>query len=401
MKLRRQLPVYSPLTLDAVLRGGAAALGWGAGAGERSAEALIRERYAPRALLRTDSGTSALALAIRGAAARSPGLPVALPAYCCYDVATAAVGAEVPVVLYDVDPQTLAPSAVSLRAALAGGASAVVVVHLYGIPVSTAEVSPLAAAAGAVVIDDAAQGTGAVLDGRPLGVSGSLGVLSFGRGKGTTGGGGGALLANDAQGEAALAAVRGRLQPARAGAREVLTTGAQWLLGRPGLYGIPSSLPFLGLGETAYHPPAAPTGAPTATAAVLGATWRLSEREGAIRRANAARLLDAVRESSWLSPVEAAIGTPGYLRLPVLVEPARRDEIARARGLGVMPGYPTPLSRLKPFAPNVLNRATSVPGAESLAERLCTIPTHSRLTEEDLRSLEGWIRSPYSKPSEP
>ena len=48
---------------------------------------------------------------------------------------------------------------------------------------------------GLAVVEDAAQGLGATWRGRPLGSFGDVSVLSFGRGKGWTGGVGGALLA--------------------------------------------------------------------------------------------------------------------------------------------------------------------------------------------------------------
>jgi hypothetical protein len=49
-------------------------------------------------------------------------------------------------------------------------------------------VKRLAAQAGAVVVEDAAQAAGGTLHNRPVGTQGSLAVLSFGRGKGLTGG---------------------------------------------------------------------------------------------------------------------------------------------------------------------------------------------------------------------
>src|SRR5207237_8893759 len=140
----------------------------------------------------TGSGTTALTAALIGVLKDRPGA-VALPAYGCYDLATAADGANAPVLLYDLDPHTLAPDLPQLRDALRQGASAVVVVHFYGHPVDLGEVKRLAAERGALVIEDAAQAAGAKLDGRPVGTQSSLAVLSFGRGKGLTGGSGGAL----------------------------------------------------------------------------------------------------------------------------------------------------------------------------------------------------------------
>ncbi|HET9275331.1 MAG TPA: DegT/DnrJ/EryC1/StrS family aminotransferase, partial [Gemmatimonadales bacterium] len=184
MKLRYLPPVRSPVTLRAVLAG----LVPRRSALERARE-LIAAECEPDAVLLTDSGTSALRLALEAVTRqRGKDATIALPAWCCYDVATAADGAGVRVVLYDLDPSTLSPDLGSLERVLARGASAVVVAHLYGYPVDLRAVRDLADRAGALLIEDAAQGVGGRYEGRPLGVYAPLAVLSFGRGKGRTGG---------------------------------------------------------------------------------------------------------------------------------------------------------------------------------------------------------------------
>src|SRR5439155_883687 len=128
-----------------------------------------------------------LTLALRAAAATlGGGEPpvVALPAYACYDVATAAVAVNARIALYDVHPATLAPDLASLTATLAEGARIVVVAPLYGMPVDWDAIEQCVAAFGALAIEDAAQGHGASWRGRPLGSLGRLSVLSFSRGKG-------------------------------------------------------------------------------------------------------------------------------------------------------------------------------------------------------------------------
>jgi glutamate-1-semialdehyde aminotransferase len=54
---------------------------------------LLRGRYAVEHVTLCGGGTEALQLAIAGAAARTQNPVVALPAYCCYDVAKAVVEA--------------------------------------------------------------------------------------------------------------------------------------------------------------------------------------------------------------------------------------------------------------------------------------------------------------------
>src|SRR5512141_3028016 len=127
--LRRQLPVYSPLQLGSITAGIGSAF-----AGEHAVRDIGRrldERYGPHDLTLTDSGTSALTLALAAV-----GGPAAIPAFCCFDIATACDGAGVAPILYDLDPATLAPRRESLARALAAGARSVVAVHLCGVPAS-------------------------------------------------------------------------------------------------------------------------------------------------------------------------------------------------------------------------------------------------------------------------
>jgi len=391
---RRVLPpVHSPVTLAAIASGVAAMAGGGSRA-RATVTAALGQRFGPCGLLLTDSGSSALALALRAAADFAPG-PVALPAYACYDVATAADGAGVDVVLYDVDPITLGPDLTTLRDALERGARKVVIAHLYGIPVDLAPVRSLVSGYGALLIEDAAQGAGATYDGRPLGALGALGVLSFGRGKGLTGGRGGALLGNDDRGAAVLATVRAGLRPGHTSAMEPIAVLAQWLLARPSLYGIPASLPFLGLGETVYRRPEESRAMSTLALGLLRQTLTLVGRETDSRRVHAERLLLRVRAAgpnlTAVRPPRAAI--PGYLRLPLLVADEWRERFgsAAAKRLGIMPGYPGTLAELAGFGPRVRNRDAAFPGAHRLVGALVTLPTHSLLSKRDLRALEQWI----------
>ena len=392
---RHQFPVYSPLSGRALLAG--------ARAGLRSARhgrtrerllELLADRYRPKAVLLTDSGTAALTAALIGVLRERPGSMAALPAFSCYDVATAALGADAPVVLYDTDPRTLGPALSSLQAALRRGPAVVVAVHLYGCPVDLAEVHRLAAAAGAIVIEDAAQAAGAALGARPVGTQGSLAVLSFGRGKGLTGGSGGALLAYDEDGVRALEHVRGVLREPARGWRDLCALTAQLFLLRPNLYRLPVAIPGLRLGQTIYQVPRPLRGATAVSCGVVAATWGLAERELATRRRHATSLLRALGRQRALQTIQTPqAARPGYLRLPVLASPEARQLAVegRARALGVMPSYPKTLCDLEGFAARCVNRGDAFPGSRLLAARLCTLPTHSRLGIADLKRLEQWI----------
>jgi dTDP-4-amino-4,6-dideoxygalactose transaminase len=399
---RHQLPVHSPLTAAAWLAGVRAAVTFNGSRARAAAsvEALLRERYAPSAVLLTESGTAALTAALVGVLRDRTHGPVAIPAYSCYDVATATEGAGAPVLLYDVDPHTLGPDLAQVQAALEQGATAVVVAHLYGCPADIEEVNRLAAEAGAVVIEDAAQAAGSTMNNRPVGTRGSLGVLSFGRGKGLTGGSGGALLAFDDLGTRVLEQVRGLLGEPRRGWTELGTVAAQLLFERPTLYALPAALPFLHLGRTIYREPRPLRALATVSGAVIAATWSLAEREAETRRGNAERLLVEVRRQSGLATIEIkASARPGYLRLPVVASPSvrRAAASASARRLGVMSGYPKALCDVERVRRCCLNQDGAFPGSRELAARLCTLPTHSRLAAADLFRLEQWIRTVGSR----
>jgi perosamine synthetase len=75
--------------------------------------------------------------------------------------------------------------------------AALLVVHVLGYPADLGRLAALARAHGLLLIEDAAACMGARLDGRHLGTTGLLGILSFNANKLLTTGGGGALLTHD------------------------------------------------------------------------------------------------------------------------------------------------------------------------------------------------------------
>lgn len=383
-------PAWSPVTIAALWLGGRAAIR------NRSTEidmlgVELGARLGADEVLLTDSGTSALALALDEAFGRRG--PVAMPCYSCYDLATAANQADVEVVLYDLEPTTLRPDLKSLERALAAGAKRVVVVHLFGYPVDVSPVLDLCRRFEALLIEDAAQAFGASLGSRPAGSLGAVSSLSFNRGKGVTGGGGGALV-GFGEGAATLRVLRSTLRPSHRQARPLLVTAAQWLFGRPRLYAIPRALPFLHMGETVYRPPRPAARIAASSAALVLRTIKLADREMAIRRANAEQLREALTGHPDLIPVQPhPDAKPSYLRLPVLLR-GRAREIARRNGarLGIEPGYPRLLRDLKPLAPRILNAGDSFPGGMRLVGELHTCPTHGWLGEADRGAIRDLFR---------
>ena len=391
--IRYQLPVRSPLSLDAIWNGVRAMTntkrGRDAAAG---VSAALEAHLGQTESLFVDSGTSALGISLRALDA-STRRPVAIPAFACYDVATAVNAAGAPFILYDVDPITLSPDPHSLRSALALGADRVVVVHLFGVPADLRAVEALSREYDALVIEDAAQGAGASFNHQSVGSRSPLTVLSFGRGKGLTGGNGGALLGHGETARRLIERSRSELGRATGSSRDLVALLAQWFLSRPVVYGLPASLPFLRLGETIHHPTHRPSGISDLALGVLERTLTLSAAELAIRRKNAARLLTALERTGFVNIVPASGGVPGYLRLPVLAPGPMLgvvDSVA-ARRLGIMRSYPRSLADLPGFGERRVNASERFPGAVCLATELLTFPVHGAMSTRDLDAIERWI----------
>ncbi|MEH0928454.1 DegT/DnrJ/EryC1/StrS family aminotransferase [Micromonospora sp. CPCC 205558] len=156
--------------------------------------ALARYLGSPDPVLLTDSGTSALVLALE-CLNIGPEDEVLLATFNCPQVIDAILAVGAVPVLIDSDPATGASDPASMVRAVTGRTRAIVLTHQFGaVASSTSELVDLAREMSIPVVDDAAQALGASLHGVPAGRLGDVGVLSFGRTKPVNCFGGGALL---------------------------------------------------------------------------------------------------------------------------------------------------------------------------------------------------------------
>ncbi len=389
--MRHQLAAHSPISARAVAAAATAVFGAHRDAREELT-GLLRTSYAADDVILCGSGTQALQVAIQCARHEvGDNAVVALPAFSCFDIASAAVGAGGPFALYDLDPSSLSPEPQSLERALESGARIVVVAPLYGIPVDWRCVDQLASSRGALIIEDAAQGHGATSRGTPLGALGDISTISFGRGKGWTGGSGGAVLLRRGR----RASVSPRVPGLRSNLRIAASLAAQWGLGRPVVYGLPRAIPVLQLGETVYHEPRVPAGMPLSAAAAALATRREALAESERRRAAGEALRAQIARHPAIRAVvsrESPDSTPGYIRFPLLARNGIRgfgDPSATVR-LGIAPSYPRQLGELSEFARLVIG-PSEWSGAARLARELVTFPVHSLVSRQDLVSLAARI----------
>ncbi len=385
---RRQLAVASPISPAALVRAAYEAFHSRTELEARAAK-LIGETFDASTVLFTDSGTSALVLALRLIRARlgDAACTVGFPGYACVDLAAAARFAGVRVRLYDIDPESLSPDLDSVAEMLGRGVNAVVVSHLFGYGADVEGVRSLTAGHGIPVIEDAAQGAGGTIRGRRLGSLGDLAVLSFGRGKGLCAGGGGALLTSVQEWVGRLESLA--LPPSGRGWPNLLTTAVQWAMGRPSIYALPAAIPWLHLGEMVYHPATEPTAMPGVSDSLLVSALEMERADLEDRRRVAATLVEAAQNARDLRTIRPISGMlPGYLRFPVRDLSGRR---ALRRDLGVTRPYPTPVGEQVEMQPVLASGEPSLLGASDLARSLHTLPTHRLVTPSDIAAMRNWL----------
>lgn len=174
-----------------------------------SLEAALAEFIGVGEALVSCSGTAALVAALEALVARAPErLEVIVPAYTCPLVPLAIAHCGLTTVLCDIEPETFNFDLEALERLCGDNTLAVIPTHYGGRVSAVLPALDMAHAAGAWVIEDAAQSLGAKIDGRSVGLEGDIGFFSLAVGKGLTLFEGGVLVAKT---PALLAECRARL----------------------------------------------------------------------------------------------------------------------------------------------------------------------------------------------
>jgi dTDP-4-amino-4,6-dideoxygalactose transaminase len=143
------------------------------------------------------NGTDAIAIALR-ALGVGPGDEVIVPSLSFFATVEPVVTIGATPVFCDVDEETWCMSAATAEPAITDRTKAMLPVHLFGNPAPMAELIELARPRGIRVLEDAAQGHGATLDGRMTGSLGDAATFSFFPSKNLGGfGDGGAVVSDD------------------------------------------------------------------------------------------------------------------------------------------------------------------------------------------------------------
>ena len=175
-----------------VMRSGRFILGPNVEAFEREAASFLGTRFA----VGVGSGTDALVLALR-ALGIGPGDEVIVPSFTFFATAESVSLVGATPVFADIEPTTFCIEPESVAKLLNLRTRAIVPVHLFGHPAEMDALCGLAQSRGVAVLEDAAQGFGAVYRGRKIGGLGNAAAFSFFPSKNLGAFGEGGLVATD------------------------------------------------------------------------------------------------------------------------------------------------------------------------------------------------------------
>ena len=154
------------------------------------------EYFGVKHAVTVNSATSGLYAAV-GAAGVGPGDEVIVSPYTMTASATAALVYGAVPVFADIDPEIFCLSPDSIRERITPSTKAIVVVDIFGHPADIDEIMAIAAENNLVVVEDNAQGPGALYKGRYVGALAHMGVFSLNYHKTIHTGEGGVIVTDD------------------------------------------------------------------------------------------------------------------------------------------------------------------------------------------------------------
>jgi len=361
--------------------------------GTLAARVSMERFFGNRRITLYASGTAALAQAIAHCAARSAASApeVIIPAYGCPDLVAACLHASVFPRLVDVAPSQWSYDFAALESSLSPHTVAIVAVNLLGLGDGAAELIRLCRSRHIPLIQDSAQ----FLPRETIDWPGEYVILSFGRGKPLNLLHGGALIAPPGD----------STPPARPGddtwKDRLLATRcaavAFNVLTRPHVYPIFAALAGNALGSVVYKPLHRAALLPERVWNQVGTAFELYRRTPSYRRDI---WTSALEEWAPLGIVE--LGCPGSplppepLRLALLApDRAARDNLVdrfNRAGLGASRFYGSDLSQVMGI-PEIIRHQGPFANANSLADRLFTLPSHGLVSAHTVHSSAAEVRS--------
>jgi perosamine synthetase len=303
----------------------------------------------------TTNGTTALQAALY-AHGVGPADEVIVPSFSFIATATSVLSTGARPVFVDIEPDTFNMSPTATEAAITPRTKAIMPVHLYGHPADMNAFSALAEKHGLILLEDAAQAHGAMLNGRKVGSWGTA-AFSFYASKNITTGEGGMITTND-------------------------TDVARWA----------RMVRNHGMSQQYFH-------------AFLGFNFRMTNLVAAIgieqlkhlEDWTARRIANAAFLTEKLKTVTKPTVRPGVrhvyhqytVRAP---QGADRDAMVKQlnkRGIGARVYYPLPVHRQPVF--QSLGYKVDLPETENAVGQVFSLPVHPALGQEDLERIAAEV----------
>ncbi len=312
---------------------------------------------------------------------------VLIPGYTCYSVAAAIAKAGLKIRVYDLDPATLTPDYSSFEQACTENTLAVVVQHLFGIPVLIDPIKKIINGSGTYIIEDSAQFLCGGSVNYPPGTNGDFGIFSFGRGKPLPLGAGGALIGKNMDFFSDF-----NLGNPSKGYISLILTAVIQMASKPFLYWIPEKLP-LGLGETVFDLNFDVEPMPLLIE-------RLAEKSISVlndlnlHRQYISKIYEKAFKGKCAYHVSEKV-SPIYTRFPLSagLKPISRE----LKKLGVRRMYPQPILHVDKIKPYFADMHLNTPGSLEIAQNLITLPTHTGINEKLARQIADKVKTDYNK----
>lgn len=316
---------------------------------ERDFAAYLRVRHA----VMCSTGTAALHLAL-AACGIGPGDEVLVPDLTYVATANAVAYTGAVPILVDIESSSWNISLKSAESKITQRTRAIIPVHLYGVPCDMKRIDAFAGEHRLLVIEDAAEALGAKYESRACGTHGNCGTFSFYANKVMTTGEGGIVVTNDKLLADRLRLFRGQGQGAIRYRHEVLgfnyrATEVQAAIGCAQLRKLPQFLAQRQIVQDTY------TNELFEVRDVL--SWQAFPEHGA--------------KAPWMFTVRVYKGDAQQLMQDL-----------QAQGVETRPSF-VPLHQLPMYAqPN-----TKFVNSTFLSPQLISLPTHPKLTEQDVRLI--------------
>ncbi len=305
---------------------------------------------------------------------------VSLSSYSCPDLIACLAEKNFSFRFFDIDADSLEPRIEEQHLS----SNLLLLSNLYGL----ADSFPKDLSEDTFVLDDSCQAALSSSGGKRIGArNNAFGLLSFGRGKSLPGLGGGALLVP----EELASDYSQESSSGKPIVSDSLKSIVFWLLQSPWFYRIPSSLPFLGLGQTHYSN-SVDTGKFSIGQVVVAASQLLHiESRASMHSENSAKWVEALGNLDLVQPMlrrrEQSEVSNSPIRYPILVPQGSemRNQLYKEltlAGLGVSCSYPGILPSYKQIEDRIISSAQE--GASKVADRVLTLPVHRNVKDKDI-----------------